>query len=40
MRQKTIILLLTIGILLPGLAGAVSEKDFGVQTTENIINKI
>ena len=38
MRRKTIILLLAIGILLPGLAGAASEKDFEVQTTENLIN--
>ena len=34
----TIILLLTVGILLPGFAGAVSEKDFEAQTTENIVN--
>lgn len=38
MRKKTIILLLTIGILLPGFAGAVSEKDFEVNSTENLIN--
>ena len=38
MRRKTIILLLAIGILLPGIAGAASEKDFEVQTTENLIN--
>ena len=38
MRRMTIILLLTVGILLPGIAGAASEKDFEVQTTENIIN--
>jgi hypothetical protein len=38
MRKKTIILLFTIGILLPGLAGAASEKDFEVQSTENLIN--
>ena len=38
MRQKTIILLLAVGILLPGLAGAASEKDFEVQTTENLMN--
>jgi hypothetical protein len=38
MRRMMIILLLTVGILMPGLAGAVSEKDFEVQTTENIIN--
>jgi hypothetical protein len=38
MRKKTIILLLTIGILLPGFANAASEKDFEVQSTENLIN--
>jgi hypothetical protein len=38
MRKKTIILLLAVGILLPGFAGAASEKDFEVQSTENIIN--
>ena len=38
MRPKTIILLLAVGILLPGLAGAAGEKDFEVQTTENLIN--
>ena len=38
MRRMTIILLLTVGIILPGIAGAASEKDFEVQTTENIIN--
>ena len=38
MKRKTIILLLVAAILFPGSAGAVSEKDFEVQTTENIIN--
>ena len=38
MKQRTMILLLIIVLLVPGLAGAVSEKDFEVQTTENIIN--
>ena len=38
MRPKTIILLLSAVILFPGFAGAVSEKDFEVQTTEDIIN--
>jgi hypothetical protein len=38
MLRKTIILLLSAVILLPGIAGAASEKDFEVQTTENIIN--
>ena len=37
MRRKTIILLLAAVILFPGFAGAVSEKDFEVQTTENIV---
>ena len=38
MKPKTIILLISAVILLPGLAGAVSEKDLKAQTTENIIN--
>ena len=38
MRRKTITLLIVAVILFPGFAGAVSEKDFEVQTTENIIN--
>ena len=38
MRRKTIILLLSAVILFPGFAGAVSEKDFELQLTENIIN--
>jgi hypothetical protein len=38
MRPKTIIFLLAVGILLPGFAGAASEQDFEVQTTENLIN--
>ena len=38
MRPKTICLLLVLAFLLPAIAGAVSEKDFEVQTTENIVN--
>ena len=38
MRRKTIILLIVAAILFPGFAGAVGEKDFEVQTTENLIN--
>ena len=38
MRRKTIVLLFMVVILFPGLAGAVSEKDFEAQTTENLIN--
>ena len=38
MTRISIGLLLVIVTLLPGFAGAVSEKDFEVQTTENIIN--
>ena len=38
MRSKTIILLLVVGILMPGFAGAASEKDFEAQTTENLMN--
>jgi len=38
MTRNLIILLLVIVFSLPGLANAVSEKDFEVQTTENLIN--
>ena len=38
MRRKTIGLLLMMVFLLPAIAGAVSEKDFEVQATENIVN--
>jgi hypothetical protein len=38
MRHKTISLLLVLAFSLPAIAGAVSEKDFEVQTTENMIN--
>jgi hypothetical protein len=38
MWRKTIILLIMVAILFPGFAGAASEKDFEVQTTENLIN--
>ena len=37
MKPKTIILLMMAVILLPGLAGAVSEKDFEAKTTEEMI---
>ena len=38
MRQKMIILLIAVVVLSPGFAGAVSEKDFEAQTTENMLN--
>jgi len=38
MKGKTISFLLMMVFLLPAIAGAVSEKDFEVQTTENIVN--
>jgi len=38
MRRKTSSLLFVLVFLLPVIAGAVSEKDFEVQTTENMIN--
>ena len=38
MRHKTINLLFVLVFLLPVIAGAVSEKDFEVQATENIVN--
>ena len=37
MKRKTIMMLMTAVILLPGLAGAVSEKDFEAKTTEEMI---
>ena len=38
MRLKTINLLFVLVFLLPVFAGAVSENDFEVQTTQNFIN--
>jgi hypothetical protein len=38
MRRKTSSLLFVLVFLLPVIAGAVNEKDFEVQTTENMIN--
>jgi hypothetical protein len=38
MIPKSIVLLSIIILLLPGFAGAAGEKDFEVQTTENLIN--
>lgn len=39
MMRKTLFLLLTVGMLFPGFsASAVIQKDFEVQTTENLIN--
>ena len=38
MRPMTIFFMLIILFVVPDLAGAASEKDFEVQTTENIIN--
>jgi hypothetical protein len=38
MRPKTFSLLFVLVFLLPVFAGAVSEKDFEVQTTQNLIN--
>ena len=38
MRLKTFNLLFVLVFLLPVFAGAVSENDFEVQTTENLIN--
>jgi len=38
MWRNTIILLIMVAILMPGFVGAASEKDFEVQTTENLIN--
>lgn len=38
MKQKTIIFMLAVAILMPGLAGGASEKEFEVQNTEDLIN--
>jgi hypothetical protein len=38
MRGKVIAALLTASFLLPGLANAVTEEDFTVKTTQNLIN--
>ena len=38
MRQKLVILLLVTVFMLPGLARAVTEEDFKVKTTQNLIN--
>ena len=38
MKRKTISFLFMMVFLLPAIVGAVSEKDFEVQTTENIVN--
>jgi len=38
MNQKPIVLLAMIVFLLPGLAGAVTEKDFEAETTQALIS--
>jgi hypothetical protein len=38
MKPKAIGLLFLMVFLLPVIAGAVSEKDFEAQTTENMVN--
>jgi hypothetical protein len=38
MKCKTAYALVSVFLLLPGWAGAVSEKDFEVQTTEQLLN--
>jgi hypothetical protein len=38
MKPKTFSLLFMMVFLLPVIAGAVSEKDFEGQTTENMVN--
>ncbi len=40
MKNKAIVLVMSVLLTLPALAlaGAVSEKDFSVETTENLIN--
>ena len=38
MKRKLIVLLLVAVFALPGLVGAVTEEDFKVKTTQNLIN--
>jgi hypothetical protein len=38
MKRKSIVLLLVAVFALPGLVGAVTEEDFKVKTTQNLIN--
>lgn len=38
MKIKSIVFLLFVLLALPGFAGAVSEEDFKVNTTQNLIN--
>ena len=38
MTPKSIVLLVVIVFLLPGFAGAVTEKDFEAETTQDIVN--
>ena len=38
MKKKATIIFLTAFLILPGLAGAVSENDFKADTTEQIVN--
>lgn len=38
MRKKTTIFLLSVLLILPVMAGAVSENDFKADTTEQIVN--
>jgi hypothetical protein len=38
MTPKSIVLLFVIIFLLPGFAGAVTEKDFEAETTQDIVN--
>jgi len=38
MKPKAVVLLFLIVLLLPVIAGAVSEQDFEAQTTENMVN--
>ena len=38
MTPKSIVFIFVIIFLLPGFAGAVTEKDFKAETTQNIVN--
>jgi hypothetical protein len=38
MKRKVMVVLFLAAVLLPGLVGAVTEEDFKVKTTQNLIN--
>ncbi len=38
MSKKVVMVIILVGFLVPGIAGAVSEDDFEIQATENLLN--